>query len=177
MTPKWLPSLPILMQESFWWWQCSDRYIVSLSPPPPILPTPPPPPPFSASLISLLVSVDVKHYVYQRASTGKATDLLRSPPDNICLFPAWQWEDFPNYNRGMDRYFSCFFGRYQSVWTECRRRLDWLCKWQSDAADDTKDEAPYRLSFYLDTTRPKSQHHSLPIQKWVDWHPKKQNKR
>ena len=28
---KWLSSLPILMQESFWWWQCSDRYI-SLSP-------------------------------------------------------------------------------------------------------------------------------------------------
>ena len=22
---KWLSSLPILMQESFWWWQCSDR--------------------------------------------------------------------------------------------------------------------------------------------------------
>ena len=31
-TLKWLPSLPILMQESFWWWQCSDRYIISLSP-------------------------------------------------------------------------------------------------------------------------------------------------
>ena len=26
-----------------------------------------------------------------------------------------------------------------------------------------KNEAPYRLSFYLDTARPKSQHHSLPI--------------
>ena len=31
-TLKWLSSLPILMQESFWWWQCSDRYTISLSP-------------------------------------------------------------------------------------------------------------------------------------------------
>ena len=30
-------------------------------------------------------------------------------PDNMSrFFPAWQWEDFLNYNRGMDRYFSCF---------------------------------------------------------------------
>ena len=50
-TLKWLLSLPILMQESFCWWQCSDRYIISS----------PPPPPFSPSLISLMVSVDVKH--------------------------------------------------------------------------------------------------------------------
>ena len=49
-TLKWLSSLPILMQESFWWWQCSNRYIISLSP-------------FSPSLISLMVSVDVKHHV------------------------------------------------------------------------------------------------------------------
>ena len=48
------------MQESFWWWQCSDRYIISLSlPPPPYLPSL-----FSPSLISLMVSVDVKHHVY-----------------------------------------------------------------------------------------------------------------
>ena len=26
-TLKWLSSLPILMQKSFWWWRCSDRYI------------------------------------------------------------------------------------------------------------------------------------------------------
>ena len=51
-TMKWLSSLPILMQESFWWWQCSDRYIISLSP-------------LSPSLINLIVvSVDVKHHVY-----------------------------------------------------------------------------------------------------------------
>ena len=36
------------MQESFWWCQCSDRYIT----------------PFSLSLISLMISVDVKHHVY-----------------------------------------------------------------------------------------------------------------
>ena len=36
-TLKWLSSLPILMQESFWWWQCSDRYITYLFPPPPPL--------------------------------------------------------------------------------------------------------------------------------------------
>ena len=44
------------MQESFWWWQCSDRYMISLFP---NLHTP-----FSPSLISLMVSVDVKHHVY-----------------------------------------------------------------------------------------------------------------
>ena len=44
------------MQESFWWWECSDRYIISLSH---HLCTP-----FSPSLISLTVSVDVKHHVY-----------------------------------------------------------------------------------------------------------------
>ena len=27
---KWLSSLPILMQESFWWWHCRNRYIISL---------------------------------------------------------------------------------------------------------------------------------------------------
>ena len=47
-TLKWLSSLPILMQESFWWWQCIDRYIISLFP---HLHNPfPPPPPFSPSL-------------------------------------------------------------------------------------------------------------------------------
>ena len=54
-TLKWLSSLPILMQESFWWWQCSDRYIISLFPH--LCYRPP-------SLISLMVSVDVKHHVY-----------------------------------------------------------------------------------------------------------------
>ena len=62
-TLKWLSSLPILMQESFWWWQCSDRYTISLSPTS-ILPPSPPPPTFSPSQISLMVSVDVKHHVY-----------------------------------------------------------------------------------------------------------------
>ena len=48
------------MQKSFWWWQPrSDRYIISFSP---HLHTPIPP--FSLPLISLMVSVDVKHHVY-----------------------------------------------------------------------------------------------------------------
>ena len=59
-TLKWLSSLPILMQESFWWWQCSDRYITSLS----LHLHTPFPPPFSPSLISLMVTADVKHHVY-----------------------------------------------------------------------------------------------------------------
>ena len=58
-TLKWLSSLPTLMQESFWWRQCSDRYIISLFP---RLHTPFPP--ISPSLISPVVSVDVKHHVY-----------------------------------------------------------------------------------------------------------------
>ena len=56
-TLKWISSLPILIQESFWWWKCSDRYIISL-------PLTPPPYPLSPSIISLMVSVDVKHHVY-----------------------------------------------------------------------------------------------------------------
>ena len=55
-TLKWLSLLPT---KSFPWWQCSDRYIISLSP---HLHTPFPP--LSPSLISLVVSVDVKHHVY-----------------------------------------------------------------------------------------------------------------
>ena len=47
------------MQESFWWWQCSNRYIISLFP---HLHTPFVR--FSPSLISLMVSVDVKHHAY-----------------------------------------------------------------------------------------------------------------
>ena len=59
------------MQESFWWWQCSDRYIISLSP---HLHTPPL---FTPSLISLMVSVDVKHHVYVE-SHASAVSLLES---------------------------------------------------------------------------------------------------
>ena len=58
-TLKWLSSLPTLMQKSSWWWQCCDRHIISLSP---HFQTPFPP--FSPSLISLVLSVDVKHHVY-----------------------------------------------------------------------------------------------------------------
>ena len=63
-TLKWFSSLPILMQESFWLWQCSDRYIIiSLFS---HLHTPFPH--FSPSLISLTISVDVKHHVYLLAA-------------------------------------------------------------------------------------------------------------
>ena len=58
-TLKWLSSLPTLMQESFWWWHRSDRYIISFFH---HLHTPFTR--FSPSLISLMVSVDVKHHVY-----------------------------------------------------------------------------------------------------------------
>ena len=46
-------------QESPWWWQCSDKWLISLLP---HLHTPFAP--FSPSLISLVVSVAVKHHVY-----------------------------------------------------------------------------------------------------------------
>ena len=50
------------MQKSFWWRQYSDRYKISVSP---HLHTPPPPHlHFSPSVISRMVSVDVKHLVY-----------------------------------------------------------------------------------------------------------------
>ena len=58
-TLKWLSSLPILMQESFWWWQCSDRCIISL-----FLHFYTPFHPFSPSLMNLMVYVDVKYHVY-----------------------------------------------------------------------------------------------------------------
>ena len=45
---KWLSSLPILMQESFWWGQCSRVYVIS----PPLLPYPLHP--FYPSLINLM---------------------------------------------------------------------------------------------------------------------------
>ena len=57
-TLKWLSSLPILMQESFWWWQCSASYIISLSATPTTTLFSPP------FIISLMVSVDIKQYVY-----------------------------------------------------------------------------------------------------------------
>ena len=59
VTLKWLSSLPILMQQSFWMWQCSDVYIIYLFP---HLHTPSTP--STPSLMSLTVSVDIKHHVY-----------------------------------------------------------------------------------------------------------------
>ena len=89
-TLKWLSSLPILMQESFWWWQCSDRYIISLSPPPPPIPFPP----FSPSLISLMVSVDVKHDVYLLTPENCLVFSPRvCPPASRCVaIPLTKWD-------------------------------------------------------------------------------------
>ena len=58
------------MQEPFWWWQCSDRYIISLCPHLPTLF-----PHFSPSLLSLMVSVDIKHHVY--LLTSETDELVR----------------------------------------------------------------------------------------------------
>ena len=114
-TLKWLSSLPILMQKSFWWWQCSDRYIISLSP---HLHTPFPPPPFSPSLISLVVSVDVKRHVYFRSiflllwspcgrTWWRHADRARGGPDGILL----QTTSIAG---------SC----HRQVWSQCRRHDD-----------------------------------------------------
>ena len=67
------------MQESFWWWQCSDRYIISLSP---HLHTPFPL--SSPSLISLMVSVDVKHHVYLTDTPHKCSQKI--------LEITWKWQ-------------------------------------------------------------------------------------
>ena len=127
------------MLESFWWWQCSNRYILSLFP---HLHTHSP---FSLSLVSLMVSVEVKHYVYQRSSIRKATNLLLSLQSRyhvtfLSCLTVWR---FPKLQQ--DRHFSCFFGQYQSVWTKRRSRLD--CGNDSLMLQMMwKDKVPYRLS-------------------------------
>jgi len=72
-TLKRLSSLPILMQVSFRWWQCTDRYY---NLPLPHLHTPTP---FSPSLISLVVSADVKHGVYLYSRQRHKQDAPRKP--------------------------------------------------------------------------------------------------
>ena len=73
------------MQELFWWWQCSDRYIISLSPHLRHTPFPP----FFLLLISLRVSVDIKHHVYfTKALEIKTT---HSEP-----YPRWPWLQAPS---------------------------------------------------------------------------------
>ena len=83
-TLKWLSSLPILMQGSFWWWQCSDRYIISLFPH--LRPT----------LVSLMVSVDVKRHErnvpfrnWEHWDTPSGTARF-PPPARNCHFPKLQ---------------------------------------------------------------------------------------
>ena len=87
-TLKWLSSLPILMQKSFWWWQCSDRYIISLFS---HLHTPFPS--FSLSLISLMVSVDVECHVYLESVIYHLAQLqrakLRNSPHNVHIKVLW----------------------------------------------------------------------------------------
>ena len=97
-TLKWLSSLPTLMEESFQRWQCSDKYIISFFPPPPyplaqhvpkvyIISCPhlhAPFPHFALSLISLVVSVDVKHHVYFGCLLGAHCWLLC-----VCLWEGW----------------------------------------------------------------------------------------
>ena len=69
-TLKWLSSLPVSVQESFWWWQCSNRYITSLFHH------------LRSSLIILLVSLDIKHPIYlhrsaEAVSKSKTVIILR----------------------------------------------------------------------------------------------------
>ena len=92
-TLKWLSSLPILMQESFWWWQYSDRYIISLSP---HLHTPFPP--ISPSLISRTVSVDVKHHVYLFTSPRRCVvKTVMSDMDGVRVCDEWSLARFVEY--------------------------------------------------------------------------------
>ena len=84
-TLKWLSLLPILMQESFWWWQCTDRYIISL-----FHHHNTPLPPFSPSLISLMVSVDVKHHVYLLIDGALSISISRT------FFNTWASESEPS---------------------------------------------------------------------------------
>ena len=72
-TLTWLSSLPILRQESFWRWQCSDMYIISTPPPSPTSIRP--------SLISLMVSVNVKHHKIRKEkklTANRAQELCKS---------------------------------------------------------------------------------------------------
>ena len=68
-TLKWLSSPPIFMQVILVVTVYSDRYIISLSSHLP---------PFSPSLISLMVSVDVKHHVYLLTSIMIVQELCES---------------------------------------------------------------------------------------------------
>ena len=73
-TLKWLSLLPILRQKSFWWWQCSNRYIICLFAP------------LSLTLISLMVSVDVKHHVYLKVSPrGSQFHQLRPSASKLAI--------------------------------------------------------------------------------------------
>ena len=114
-TLKWLSSLPVLMMESFWWWQCSDRYIISLFP---HLHTPSP---FSPSLISLTVSVGVKHHVYyfftltglnlgySVSGQGESTQCFRGMRDPAGRHGTLKWQFEPNHSHhnNTETYRSC----------------------------------------------------------------------
>ena len=97
-TLKWLSSLPILMQKSFWWWQCSDRYIISLSPPTPLPHLHTPFLLFSPFLMSRTVSVDVKHHVY--LLTYLATWLGRKTWEDIGKGNNLKWQPWRRFQTG-----------------------------------------------------------------------------
>ena len=47
---------------------------------------------------------------------------------HVCFFPAWQWEDFPNYNgQGHEQILLMFFCSWQDqcVWSNWKRKLSW----------------------------------------------------
>ena len=173
-----LSSLPILIQESFWWWQCSDRYTVYLSS---HLHTPSP---FSPSLISLMISVEVKYHVYQRASNRKATDLLRSLQSryHVTFLSCLTGEDFLNYNRGMDREFSCFLDDMKvsepSEEVDSTVEMTVRCyRWRGRTK--LHIEFPVWVGHYSrqkipENPTPRTVY--LKMTQGVDWHPKNQNK-
>ena len=98
-TVKWLSPLPIFMWESFWWWQCSNRYMVSLFPHLHTLF-----PSFSPSLISLMVSVDVKHHVYfvelltLHTHTHTHTHTNMNTHTSYKLYNTWKEADSASHN-------------------------------------------------------------------------------
>ena len=121
-TFKWLSSLPI-RQESFWWWQrYSDRYVISLFP-------------HlhkayrrfvrSPSLISLMVSVDVKHHVYLLCSHPDWTIKWSAGSTGArCECVSLAWKDLEFYasrlSASSHKRLAKFSGGKRQGWWWCR---------------------------------------------------------